>query len=820
MRIAVFLAVFYVSLLGQTRYQKAPQDVRSILDAPALPVLAVSPAKTHVLLAEPLRYPPISEVGAPFLRLAGIRINPATNDRHLATTYVKLTLKSLSDGREIALALPPGWKPGTPKWNKDGTLFAFTAATAGHTGLWIGMAASGKLTHAEGVRINGVAGAGFEWAEDGKTMLIETVPDTRGAPPTDAKLPAGPHVQQSLGRSGPVPTYEDMLQNSHDEDLFEYYATAQLAWYDTQSGRASNVGSPGIFAGAHPSPDGKHLLIVRIHKPYSYFHTYQEFARDAEVWDRAGKLERSIASLPVADRVALGGVPTGPRNYRWEPASPAALLWVEALDGGNPKEKAIHRDRVVMLNAPFAGEPSEVIKTPQRFSGMLLGEKSHVALISDYDRDKRWSRTFELDLSQPGATPKEIWGRNVQDRYKDPGTPVTRGAAGGRGGPQLFGFASASGGMKQNGDLIFLRGQGASPKGDRPFLDTYSLKTGERHRLFQCDDESYEMVEAILDDGGKRLITLRESPADPPNYFLLDNGKRTALTDVKDPAPQLRQVEKRLITYKRDDGVPLSFHLYLPPGYKPGTRLPTVVWAYPLEYNDADTAGQISGSTKRFTTITGMSHLFFLLAGYAILDGAAMPVIGDPETVNNTYLEQIIADAKAAIDKGVELGVTDRARVGVGGHSYGAFMTANLLAHSDLFKAGIARSGAYNRTLTPFGFQTERRTFWEAEDTYLRMSPFMSANKIRAPILLIHGEADNNTGTFPIQSERMFAAIRGNGGTVRLVMLPAESHGYQARESIEHTLWEMFAWFDRYVKGGDSGGRATERTARGALAKK
>lgn len=247
--------------------------------------------------------------------------------------------------------------------------------------------------------------------------------------------------------------------------------------------------------------------------------------------------------------------------------------------------------------------------------------------------------------------------------------------------------------------------------------------------------------------------------------------------------------------------MPLSFTLYLPPNYKPGTALPTVVWAYPLEYNDADTAGQISGSTKRFTTITGMSHLFFLLRGYAILDNAAMPVIGTPETVNNTYIEQVVADAKAAIDKAVEIGVTDRDKVGVGGHSYGAFMTANLLAHSELFKAGIARSGAYNRTLTPFGFQSERRTFWEAQETYLRMSPFMSANKIKKPILLIHGEADNNTGTFPIQSERMFAAIRGNGGTVRLVMLPSESHGYQARESLEHTLFEMFSWFDRYVKG-------------------
>lgn len=127
-------------------------------------------------------------------------------------------------------------------------------------------------------------------------------------------------------------------------------------------------------------------------------------------------------------------------------------------------------------------------------------------------------------------------------------------------------------------------------------------------------------------------------------------------------------------------------------------------------------------------------------------------------------------------------------------------MTANLLAHSDLFRAGIARSGAYNRTLTPFGFQSERRTFWEAPEMYAKVSPFWYADKIKEPILLIHGEADNNQGTFPIQSERMFAAIRGNGGTARLVMLPLEAHGYAAKESTEHTLFEMVQWFDKWVK--------------------
>jgi dipeptidyl aminopeptidase/acylaminoacyl peptidase len=357
----------------------------------------------------------------------------------------------------------------------------------------------------------------------------------------------------------------------------------------------------------------------------------------------------------------------------------------------------------------------------------------------------------------------------------------------------------------QDGDNIFLEGAGSSPQGDHPFLNRFNLATKQTEALFQCDDDHYEMAVALLDGHGAKFLTRRESPAEAPNYVVHSAGGATPLTHFADPQPAIRGIHKELVKYKRPDGVQLSFTLYLPPDYKAGTRLPTVLWAYPYEYNDADTASQVSGSTKRFTEMTGYSELFFALQGYAVLANTAMPVVGkDPDSVNNTYVDQIVADAKAAIDKAAEMGVTDPARVGVGGHSYGAFMTANLLAHCDLFKAGIAESGAHNRTLTPFGFQSETRTLWQAPDLYLKMSPFMYADKIKTPILLIHGEADDNDGTFPIQSERMYEAVRGNGGTVRLVFLPHEAHGYRAKETIEHVLWEKFAWFDKYVKAGST----------------
>jgi dipeptidyl aminopeptidase/acylaminoacyl peptidase len=429
---------------------------------------------------------------------------------------------------------------------------------------------------------------------------------------------------------------------------------------------------------------------------------------------------------------------------------------------------------------------------------MAWGEKDGVVLISDFERDKRWVRTFLLNANKPDVAAKQVWSRNQQDRYNDPGTPVTRVVKGQRA-------------MLQSGDSIYLAGAGASPEGDRPFLDRFNLQTLKSERIFRSEANSYEVVAALLSDDGAQFITRRESPTEAPNYFVRSAGasQARALTQFPDPTPQLRGIKKQLVTYKRADGVQCSFTLYLPPDYKEGTRLPTVVWAYPLEFTDASTAGQITGSTQRATSIVGPSHLFFLLEGYAVLDNATMPVVGSPETVNNTYVEQIVMSAKAAIDKATEMGVTDPERVGVGGHSYGAFMTANLLAHSDLFRAGIARSGAYNRTLTPFGFQSERRTIWEAPELYLKVSPFMFASKINEPMLMIHGEADDNTGTFPIQSERMYQAMKGSGATVRLVMLPHEAHGYAGRESIEHVLFEMISWFDKYVKHAPSRSKDT-----------
>ncbi|HLL76216.1 MAG TPA: prolyl oligopeptidase family serine peptidase [Pyrinomonadaceae bacterium] len=811
-RVLAAFVVLAAAVAAQTGgYRKPPQAVLDVLNAPLPPVALVSPARDRVVLATSTRYPPISDLAQPMLRLAGLRINPNTSAPHQLGYYVKLSLKNIETGTETTIALPAGAQAAYLTWSGDGRRFAFANRTPTGLELWVGDAATGKVSKLRGITVSAVYGEPFQWMPDNRTLLVQLVPAGRGQLRPSPTVPREPNIQESSGRAGPVRTYQDLLRNPYDEEQFEYYATAQLAAVDAASGKATPIGRPAIFETVRPSPDGRYILVSRIQRPFSYLYPVNDFPKEVEVWDATGKLAHKIASLPLQDQVPIDGVQTGPRRYAWRPTEPATLVWAEALDEGDPKKKVEHRDRVLMLKAPFAGTPAEIFRTPHRLQALSWFETGGTLLVSDYERDTRKATTWIVSADRPNES-RQVWSRNVQDRYNDPGQPVTRL------------LPSNHRAILVHNNHIYLAGAGASKEGDRPFLDRFDLQALKAERLFHSDARSYETFTALLKDDASQFITRRESPNDPPNYFVhaipagaggsVPSTATRALTDYADPTPQLRGIRKQLVTYKRKDGVPLSFTLYLPPGHKEGTRLPTVVWAYPLEFNDADTAGQVTGSAQRYTTIGGTSHLFFLLNGYAVLDNATMPVVGTPEKVNDTYVEQITQSAEAAIDKAVEMGVADRERVGVGGHSYGAFMTANLLAHTDVFRAGIARSGAYNRTLTPFGFQSERRILWEAPETYIKVSPFMQAHRINEPILLIHGEADNNTGTFPMQSERMYQAIRGTGGTVRLVMLPLESHGYSARESTEHVLAEMLDWFDRHVKNAPPRSRSREAASK------
>ena len=778
-------------LRGQATYLKPPAEIVKILEAPRLPSVNIDPTHQNMLLIERASMPPISDMAQPMWRIAGYRLNPRTSGPRRMRRFTGLRLQRLADGKSIPIVLPPDANVGSPTWSPDGSKFAFTITTDTSIDLWIGEAGDGSARRITRQPLNAAGGSAFSWMPDGRQLLCRFVPEGRGGPPEEPRVPKGPITQETSGRVAPVRTYQDLLQSPYDEARFDWIMTAQAALVDSKSGERKNLGKPAIWRSLRPSPDGRYILATRVVRPYSYQVTGRSFPDVVEVLALDGSRVWEVARRPLRDEVPIGGVPTGPRGISWCATQPAMLTWSDALDDGNPKKKVAHRDRVMAVSAPFKDQPRELLKLEHRFSGMQWTQQAGLALVAEYDRDRRWIRTWLYDMEQKDKDMRLVWDRSRQDRYSDPGRPVSTTLPTGKTA------------ILVDSNSIYLRGRGASKQGDHPYLDRLSLETLKTERLWQCEGASYESFVALLDPRASRIITRYETQTEAPNYFVRDlaNKKRHQITEFKDPAPELRKVKKQLVKYKREDGVELSATLYLPTDYKEGERRPLAVWAYPREFSNKKLASQVSGSAHRFTSVGGTSHLFLLTQGYVIMDAATMPVVGDPETCNDTFVEQIVTSAKAAIDKAVAMGVADRDRVGVGGHSYGAFMTANLLAHCDLFRAGIARSGAYNRTLTPFGFQSERRTFWQAPQIYFNLSPFMHANKINESLLLIHGEADNNSGTFPIQSKRLYHAIKGHGGRARLVMLPHESHGYRAKESVMHVLAEMVTWFDMHVKG-------------------
>jgi len=777
------------------RYLLPPKEIIDAFDAPPLPTALLSPSRQVLALSYRKAYPGITELSRPMWRLAGERVNPKTNGPHRTANIYAIAVKKIADGSEIKVSVPPQANLSNIHFSPDGAHLSFLNTRDNGIELWVADVATGKARMISGTdRLNATTGDPCDWLHDNATLICELVPAGRGPAPAEAPVPMGPNVQENYGKAAPAPTFEDMIKTAHDEALFEYYFTSQLAAFNIASAKKTPIGRPAILGTVTPSPGGEYFLVSKIKRPFSHLIPIDGFPEDVEIWTRAGEMARKIADVPSREGVPLTGVQTAPRGIHWRPDQPATVVWAEALDGGDLKNKVPFRDKIMSVAAPFNAEPVEMAKTEWRYAGISFTEKG-IGLLTETDRATRHVRTWILEA---GAEPRKLWDRRQDAAYENPGSPVARRDSGAGG----FGGGGSAGPIVQNGDYIYLTGQGASPEGDRPFIDRLNLKTLASERLFRSDSKSYETVVAPLDDSAGMILTRYETPTDPPNYYVRDlaANSRRAVTDFKDPQPQLRGVTHQFVTYQRKDGVKLSATLYLPPGYKPGTRLPIVIWAYPREFGDPDSASQITGSPNRFTIVSGYSHLFLLLSGYAILDNPAMPIVGPGETANDHYVDQLVASAEAAIDKVVEMGVGDRERIGVGGHSYGAFMTANLLAHSRLFRAGFAESGAYNRSLTPFGFQSERRTFWDVPDLYAKMSPFWYANNVKDPILLMHGEADDNSGTFPIQSERFYMALKGQGATVRYVTLPFEAHGYAGRETLLHILAERINWFDKYVK--------------------
>ncbi len=781
--------------VGVIQYKMPPEEIAELIDAPQTPSVYPDPSNEILLVLGNPNLPSIEELAQPEERLAGVRINPRTNGPSRQRYYNSLSLMEIGEQKETPITgLPENPQISNVNWSPDGERIAFTITSDSVVELWLAERKSAEAIKLIDLRLNDAYGSVFYWLPDSRTLLCKIVPEDRGEPPIASTLPEGPVVQENIGKTAPAATYADLLENPHDEALFEYYLQSELIRVDIE-GEITPLGISGLFTRATPSPSGEYILVSTIHRPYSYLIPASRFPHRIEIWDIEGNLIRQVTDQPLAEEIPVvtGAVRTGPRQFSWRNDVPATLYWVEALDEGDPRNAVEVRDQLYYLPAPFDGNPIPFFALEMRYSGIMWGNDD-MALISEWWWPTRWTKTWAFAPGSPDVEPELVFDRSWQDRYNDPGSPMMRHNEYGKNILLTV----------DNGTALLLTGGGASPEGSRPFLDKLNMINYETTRLWQSEDPYYEAVYDAINAPKMQFLTRRESVTEPPNYFVrdIDDDRLTQVTKFPHPTPQLIDVQKELITYERADGITLSAKLYLPAGYSvEDGPLPTIVWAYPREYKSADAAGQVTDSPYRFVRVGWWSPLLWLTRGYAVIDYPSMPILGEGEQEpNDTFIEQLVMSAKAAIDEGVKRGVTDPERVAIGGHSYGAFMTANLLAHSDLFAAGIARTGAYNRTLTPFGFQSEDRTFWEAPQVYFEMSPFMHADKVDEPILLIHGDTDNNPGTFPMQSERFFNALKGHGATARLVMLPYESHSYRARENVMHVLWETDQWLDTYVK--------------------
>ena len=793
----LFVASTTLNAQENLAYQKPSQEIMELFDYERAPGVLMDEKREYIIFTYQNTYKTLDDLNQDELQLGGLRINPVTNISSTITYYNNLKVRKFTDESMVQVqGLPANPKISNLSWSPDETKLAFTHTTDNAVELWILDVPAARARRVSDKPLNANLGRPFSWNKDSQSLLLKVIPANRPALIDSKKeIPSGPIISSSDGSKAQNRTFQDLLKNKTDEANFEILVTSELYKTDLEGWTSWFMGKD-MYSGEIFSPDGNYLMITTIQKPFSYLVPLYRFPSKSVVYDSSGKQIRVVNEVPLSEVLPKGfmAVREGRRNMTWRADKPATLYYVEALDGGNPENKADFRDAVYQWDAPFVGNPSLLVKTTDRFAGVVWGDET-TAVLYDNWFDTRNTRTYLFNPSKPDQQSKVISNRNSQDIYSDPGQFETR--------KNNFGRDV----LLIDRDHLFLIGDGFTKEGQFPFIDQFNLKTLKTSRIYQSAfADKKERILAIQDVKKGEVLVQIQSKSEYPNYYLRNLKKRIALiplTQFPNPFESISNVEKTLIKYKRKDGVDLSGTLYLPVGYDKSKKekLPLLIWAYPAEYKDKSSAGQTSSNPNEFTFPYYGSFVYWVTKGYAVLDDAAFPIIGEGKTEpNDSFISQLVDNAQAAIDAVDSLGYIDRKRVAVGGHSYGAFMTANLLTHSNLFACGIARSGAYNRTLTPFGFQREQRNYWEASDVYNTMSPFMNAEKMKTPLLLVHGEADNNPGTFTLQTERYFQALKGLGAPVRMVLLPKESHSYVAKENIMHLLWEQDQFFEKYLK--------------------
>lgn len=796
--VAALLLCCNMAYSQDLKYQRPPKAIEDLILAPATPSIMLSPNKQAFAVLSISDIPSIEEQSKEELKLAGVRTLQNTNAPKYKTKIKGIEIKAIK-GNPINEGVVKGFTNDvnilSVIWAPNAKYLLATVEQENGVYLWLVDAANLSAKQLSNTPLNLFFGSRMiQWAPDSKSIVAAFIPKDRGAAPLNVAGAIAPVIQTSEGKSTPARTYQDLLIDKYSCLQFDYYASSEILSVSIEDGSVNKLAEAGIIPMLNYSPNGEYLLMQEISTPYSYVVPYTYFPTTTKVINIKTKEVKNIYTKPLieTDFISKNSTSPYPRAYGWRADMPATLYWVEPLDGGDGKLEVENRDILMTLAAPFTAKPSQLAKTQYRFSDVVWGDANN-AFVLMYDFATRMEKCLYINPSNQSVR-SILYHQSTEDLYADKGDFVTQTNESG----QRVVFTP------DKYKTIYFKGKGYSPQGALPFLDSYNLKAKTSKRLWQSENPYFENIMDFIDLSKGDLITMRESNTQNPNYYLRNIKKKTLqqLTYFADPYPSMQGVSKQVIEYTRKDGVKLSGTLYLPAGYKKENGpLPVLIWAYPSEYKNKDNAGQRGDAPNQFIRYTRLSPVLFVAAGYAVLNDASFPIIGEGDKEpNDTYVEQLVNNASAAIDKLVDMGVGDRSKMAVGGHSYGAFMTANLLANSNLFAAGIARSGAYNRTLTPFGFQNEMRTFWQVPSVYLEMSPFVKADRLKTPILLIHGQADNNSGTFTMQSERLYSALKGNGGTARLVLLPYESHGYSARESILHQAWETFEWLEKYVK--------------------
>jgi dipeptidyl aminopeptidase/acylaminoacyl peptidase len=778
-------------------FQKPPKEILDLADIAAPPVITRDRYNKYLVSLSRSYYKTLEELAADELKLGGLRLNPANHNQSRTRTYSGISFTDFNTLKNIAVAgLPEKLKIEYASFSPNSNYFSFVQVNDNGMELWVVDLKAGKARRLTDGILSAVMGFPYIWAKDETEILFRRRNNTEVYKPVKT-LVTGPAIQEATGTKSAARTYQDLLKNPQDEEVFDYFAICAIDKINVTGGEAKSYLRPAIYKSLRLSPNGKFLLTSEVLKPYSYQLPYNRFPYKVVVYDNSGKMVKLLVNKPLLDKIPQGfdATETGMRDIDWISNEPSAIIYTEAQDEGNPANNTEWRDFIYTWQAPFSDNPLLLTKIKNRFAGIIPGKNEYI--VQDYWWKTRHTITYILSKNAVGKEGVVLFDRSSEDAYSDPGEFIS--------GYNALGMEELL--YSKDGKKLYLQGEGYGPQGNRPFIDEFTLATKKTKRLWQADGKStYESIEDILSLENKTILTRIESPVQYPNYYIRTIGKGAPkqITFLKNPFSAIDKITKQKIYYKRKDGVQLSATLYLPAGYdaKRDGKLPVLLHAYPTEFKDEKAAGQVKESPHKFTALYWASPVYWVTRGYCILDNAQFPIIGKGnEEPNDTYIEQLVANAEAAIKTVDSMGVGDPSRCAAMGHSYGAFMTANLLAHCDLFAAGIARSGAYNRTLTPFGFQAEERYFWDAPEVYAAMSPFNNAHKINEPLLLIHGDADNNPGTFTLQSERLFQAVKGLGGKARLVLLPYESHSYAARENILHMLWEMDQWLETHVKG-------------------